>query len=86
MNRVITTDRDPQPQLHADRWQQHGITQQIQMCRTGWLGAWDAFVAALLRRPQFTVATPVTLSIWAKCPEGTVPVLSITQTQLETHQ
>ena len=64
-------------------WRQHTITQTIEMHRDGWPGAWDAFIAALTRKPRFAVATPVTLSIWAKCAEGVVPNLSITQTQLE---
>ncbi|MBU3577505.1 hypothetical protein [Polynucleobacter sp. UK-Kesae-W10] len=56
------------------------------MCRGGWLGVWDAFVSAITRKPRFTIAQPVTLSVWAKCAEGVTPQLSITQTQLEAHQ
>jgi len=67
-------------------WRQHSVTQMVDMHRSGWLGAWDAFVAALLRRPRFLTPQPMTLSAWIKAPEGTTPTMSITQMQLETHQ
>lgn len=66
-------------------WKQYTVTQTIDMHRSGWLGAWDALVAAITKRPRFTVAQPVTLSAWVKCPEGVTPKLSITQMQMETH-
>jgi hypothetical protein len=67
-------------------WQQYSVTQMVDMHRGGWLGAWDAFVAALLRKPRLSVAQPMTLSVWVKAPNGHETKLSITQTQLETHQ
>lgn len=66
---------------YATKWQQYTLTQTIDMHRQGWLGAWDAIVAAITKQPRFAVARPVTLSFWAK---GN-PEYSLAQTQLEVH-
>lgn len=50
----------------ADDWQYKSITQNLDCVRTGWPGAWDAFLDALLRRPRTTFARPVTFSIFVK--------------------
>jgi hypothetical protein len=36
------------------------------MHRAGWLGAWDALVSAMTRKPRFTFAQPVVISWWAR--------------------
>lgn len=66
-------------------WKHHTLTQTVEAHREGWAGAWDAFVAALLRRPRLTVARDVTVSFWAKAEEGVSMGCSITQAQVETH-
>jgi len=83
---AMTADRETAPEAASGGWRQHVITQVVEMHRSGWLGAWDAFVAALLRKPRLSVAQPMTLSAWVKAPNGHKTQLSITQTQLETHQ
>ncbi len=45
-------------------WQQVSTVQMVDMPRNGWPGVWDAFKAAVLRHPRFTVAQPLTLSVW----------------------
>lgn len=71
--------RQMKSQLPKHQWKQYTLTQTIDMHRDGWLGAWDALVAAITKRPRFAVAQPVTLSFWAKGE----PEFSLTQTQLE---
>lgn len=38
----------------------------VPLHREGWLGVWDALVAAITRRPRFSVASPVTFSVLVK--------------------
>jgi hypothetical protein len=84
--KAMTADRETASQAAPGGWTQHVVTQMVEMHRSGWLGAWDAFVSALLRKPRLSVAQPMTLSAWIKAPKGKAPVLSITQMQVETHQ
>lgn len=65
-------------------WKNYTLTQSIEAHRDGWAGAWDAFVAALLRRPRFSVARDVTVSFWAKAEDGKSVGCSITQVQAES--
>ena len=37
-------------------WKQHPAIYVIDVYRDGWLGAWDALVAASTRKPRFSVA------------------------------
>ena len=51
-------------------WKQVVLTQTIQAHRTGWLGVWDALVAAVTGDKRVTVNVPVTLSVYAKPSEN----------------
>ena len=60
-------------------WKQHQAIYVIDVYRDGWMGVWDALVAAITRKPRFSVAKPVTLSFWAK---GS-PNFDLAQVQME---
>ena len=47
-------------------WKQYHIQQQMELQRTGWIGAWDALVSAVTRKPRIAITQPVTISFWAK--------------------
>jgi len=51
-------------------WKQVVLTQTIQAHRKGWLGVWDALVAAVTGNERVTVNVPVTLSVYAKPSES----------------
>lgn len=65
----------------GEGWNKYSMTQEVQACRTGWRGAWDAFVAAITRNPRRTIAQPATLTITVKNRPGL-----ITDIQLEIKQ
>lgn len=46
-------------------FRKHTLTQTIQANREGWIGAWDAIVAAVTKRPRLSVAREITISIYA---------------------
>jgi hypothetical protein len=41
------------------------LVHTIQANREGWHGAWDAIVAAIMKKPRLSVAREVTVSIYA---------------------
>lgn len=47
-------------------WSRPSASFSIDAHRGGWRGAWDAFVAALLRRPRLTVPRELTMSMCVK--------------------
>ena len=47
-------------------WKQYKIVQQAEFHRTGWLGVWDALVSAMTGKPRYSIASPVTVSFYAK--------------------
>ena len=47
-------------------WEQQQITGKVEACRTGWLGAWDAFKSAVTGDARIVVTKEVTFSVWAK--------------------
>ena len=47
-------------------WRQVVQYGRMPRARTGWIGAWDAVVAAVTGRPRHTVMTDVTMSVWVK--------------------
>jgi len=53
-------------------WKRLYDTLIIDAYRTGWIGAWDAFKAALLCRDRLQVTETVTFSMYAKVvdPDG----------------
>lgn len=51
-------------------WKRIGAVQVAEMHREGWLGVWDAIMAAVTRRPRRTAPAEVTFSLWVKVPEG----------------
>jgi hypothetical protein len=52
-------------------WEHKAMTVVVPMAQGGWRGAWEAFVAAVMRRPIFGVLTPVTFSLWVKSEQPT---------------
>jgi len=60
--------------LESDPWKETTVVQTIMAYRSGWKGAWDAFVAAFSGddRPQFPFE--VTCSIWYKGAEPGVQI------------
>lgn len=65
-----------------NEWKQHVTTYTINAHRAGWIGAWDALVAAVTGEPRFSTAQPVTLSFWAKGD----PNYSVANIQLEQNK
>lgn len=57
-------------------WRQVTCCQTIHAHRKGWLGAWDALIAAITRRPRLQVPRNVMFSVWVK---GGPVQLQITQ-------
>lgn len=48
-------------------WKQYTIQGGTSFFRRGgWLGVWDALVAAVTRQPRLLIEKPVTISFWAK--------------------
>jgi hypothetical protein len=63
-------------------WKQVVKYGEMPMHRTGWLGAWDAILAAITKKPRLTVNEPVTFSVWVKTDQ--VVNLEIARGQVET--
>lgn len=52
-------------------WKQYSLVQSMPMHRSGWIGAWDALVAAITRKPRASFPTDVTISFYAKASSET---------------
>jgi len=65
-----------------NEWKQYTIQQTMPMGRTGWLGAWDALVAAITGKDRHAIMQPITISFWAKAGAD----VSFTQVQAEIQE
>jgi hypothetical protein len=59
------------PEKPTNEWKQYSLVQSMPMHRNGWLGAWDALVAAITRKPRASFTTDVTVSFYAKASSET---------------
>ncbi len=64
-------------------WERKVLTCTIAAHRIGWLGVWDALVAAITQRPRLSVPTSYEFSVWAKVPAGATLSLDVTAPTLE---
>ena len=65
------------------QWKQYTIEHgMVPFRRGGWLGVWDALVAAVTGRPRVLIEKPVTLTFWAKHNAD----VSFTNVQLEIEE
>ncbi len=51
-------------------FKQHIASTTIQAHRKGWIGVWDALVAAATGDSRMTVETPIVMSVYARVPDG----------------
>lgn len=49
-----------------DEWKRSSVSKRVWLHRTGWPGFWDWIVARVTRRPQKTVETDLTMSVYHK--------------------
>lgn len=51
-------------------WKHYVWDMTVPAHRTGWLGVWDALMAAITRKPRITYSHAYTCSAFIKYPQG----------------